>query len=95
VAAPENTPPRPSPNHHTAIAQTMDSASAARHVLGQAIPNAMRNCVPAKSAFVSTGWWSTIDAFQVMVCAIQVGLPRAIPCNIPLNPFPPLLNMKG
>ncbi len=44
---------------------------------------------------VRIGWCATTEAFQVIVCAIQLGLPWAVPCNIPLRPLTPGVNMRG
>jgi len=49
----------------------------------------------ANVALVDTGWWSTIEAFHVIVWAIQPGFPRATPRNMPLSPSDPGVNMKG
>ena len=49
----------------------------------------------AKAESVTTAWWSTTEAFQVMVRATTEGLPAATPSSIPLNPREPAVNMKG
>ena len=49
----------------------------------------------AKDVLVSTGWWSTIEAFQVIVWATQLGLPLAAPRSIALNPSDPGVNIEG
>ena len=48
-------PPAPSPNHHTASAQTTESAKAGRSVLLNAIPNPIKNWISANPVLVSTG----------------------------------------
>ena len=49
----------------------------------------------AKGALVSTGWWATTEAFHLIVSATQPGFPLAKPCNMPLNPLDPPVNMNG
>jgi hypothetical protein len=37
----------------------------------------------------------TFEAFQVIECSTQPGLPAAMLLSMPLNPFDPRVNMNG
>ena len=57
----------------------MDRASAGLQERLEMMPNAIRNWMPANSASVRIGWWSTIDAFQVTTRWNHPGFPDATP----------------
>ncbi len=73
----------------------MESPRAGFSVRVHTIPKPITNCMRAKDVLVSTGWWSTIEAFQVIVWATQLGLPLAARRSIPLKPSDPCVNMMG
>ena len=51
--------------------------------------------MPANTVLVRIGWWYTFEAFQVIECLIQLGLPAATELSMPLNPFGPRVNKNG
>ena len=75
---PVNIPPRLSPNHQTASAQTIEAASADLRVRGTRIPTAMSSWIVAKSALYSTMCRSISSLAQVTELAMKAGLPAVL-----------------
>src|ERR1019366_7981832 len=87
-AVPAITPPRPSPNHHTAHDHTIDAASAALTLGRQAIPSPSRIWIVAKEASVATEWLEMNWDAQVIEWANAVEQPDG---GHPQRQRPPLV----
>src|SRR5215469_2348985 len=86
-------PPRPSPNHHTDAAQTIEAARADLTVRGNTRPTAMDSWMRAKAVLAATMWSAIRWADQVMGVAMGAGLPAAVGPMILATK--PVLNMYG
>ncbi len=78
LAVPFSTPPRPSPNHHTAAAQATEPASATRTAGRQAMPSPSASWMLANAALVAAGLCWTRAAAQRTESARNAGLPSAL-----------------
>ena len=75
LASPLSTPPRPSPNHHTASAQTTLPASAARTAGRHSSPAPSSSWVTANAAFQAAGACRTSRVNAMAGPVTPAGLP--------------------
>ena len=76
-AAPENTPPNPSPIHQTPKDHTTDTARAVLVLRLQATPSPIPTWIRAKTALIATGWCPMVRPDHRMDRAMSGGFPSA------------------